>query len=42
MAPTADLPTRIYTPASPLAQPVLLWREMVADLWAGLIERMSA
>jgi hypothetical protein len=35
MPPTADLPTRIYTPASPLAQPGLLWREMVADLWAG-------
>jgi hypothetical protein len=35
MAPTADLPTRTYTPASPLAQPGLLWRELVADLWAG-------
>jgi lipopolysaccharide transport system permease protein len=30
-----NLPTRIYTPASPLAQPGLLWREMVADLWTG-------
>jgi lipopolysaccharide transport system permease protein len=29
------LPTGIYTPASPLAQPGPLWREMVADLWAG-------
>jgi lipopolysaccharide transport system permease protein len=29
------LPTRIYTPASPLAQPGLLWREMRHDLWAG-------
>jgi lipopolysaccharide transport system permease protein len=29
------LPTRTYTPASPLAQPGLLWREMRHDLWAG-------
>jgi len=32
---TNPLPTRIYTPASPLAQPGLLWREMRQDLWAG-------
>jgi lipopolysaccharide transport system permease protein len=32
---TNPLPTRIYTPASPLAQPGLLWREMLQDLWAG-------
>ena len=32
---SSHLPTRIYTPASPLAQPGMLWREMVADLWAG-------
>ena len=32
---TNSLPTRIYTPASPLAQPGLLWREMLQDLWAG-------
>ncbi len=31
---TTTLPTRIYTPASPLAQPGLLWREMRQDLWA--------
>jgi lipopolysaccharide transport system permease protein len=29
------LPTHTYTPASPLAQPGLLWREMRQDLWAG-------
>ena len=29
------LPTRIYTPASPLAQPAQLWRDMATDLWAG-------
>jgi lipopolysaccharide transport system permease protein len=29
------LPIRTYTPASPLAQPGLLWREMRQDLWAG-------
>lgn len=32
---TTNLPTRIYTPASPLVQPGLLWREMLQDLWAG-------
>ena len=32
---STSLPTRIYTPASPLAKPGLLWRQMVADLWAG-------
>jgi lipopolysaccharide transport system permease protein len=34
-AQSPPLPTRIYTPASPLAQPGLLWREMRQDLWAG-------
>ncbi len=29
------LPTRIYTPESPLAHPAKLWREMKQDLWAG-------
>lgn len=29
------LPTRVYTPASPLAKPGVLLKEMVADLWAG-------
>ena len=35
--PVADsgLPIRTYTPESPLAHPAKLWREMVADLWAG-------
>ena len=28
-------PTRIYTPAIPLAQPAQLWRDMATDLWAG-------
>ena len=32
---TNPLPTRFYTPASPLSQPGLLWREMLQDLWAG-------
>ncbi len=32
---SAPLPIRVYTPASPLAQPGQLWNEMVADLWAG-------
>jgi lipopolysaccharide transport system permease protein len=32
---TSPLPTRTYTPASPLAQPGLLWHEMRHDLWAG-------
>ena len=32
---STNLPTRFYTPASPLAQPGLLWREMLQDLWAG-------
>jgi lipopolysaccharide transport system permease protein len=32
---TAPLPIRTYTPASPLAQPGLLWREMRQDLWAS-------
>jgi lipopolysaccharide transport system permease protein len=29
------LPTRTYTPESPLAHPGKLWGEMVQDLWAG-------
>ena len=29
------LPTRTYTPESPLAHPAKLWREMKQDLWAG-------
>jgi lipopolysaccharide transport system permease protein len=29
------LPIRVYTPESPLAHPVKLWREMSQDLWAG-------
>ena len=29
------LPTRTYTPESPLAHPGKLWQEMVQDLWAG-------
>jgi lipopolysaccharide transport system permease protein len=29
------LPTRTYTPESPLANPGRLWQEMVQDLWAG-------
>ena len=29
------LPTRTYTPESPLAHPGRLWQEMVQDLWAG-------
>lgn len=29
------LPTRIYTPESPLAHPAKLWREMLSDLWTG-------
>lgn len=29
------LPIRVYTPESPLAHPVKLWREMSRDLWAG-------
>jgi len=29
------LPTRVYTPESPLAHPAKLWREMLSDLWAG-------
>lgn len=29
------LPTRVYTPESPLAHPAKLWREMASDLWAG-------
>ncbi len=33
--PTHSLPTRTYTPASPLAQPWLLWKDMKEDLWAG-------
>lgn len=36
MLPTAALPVRSYSPASPLAQPCKRWREMVADLLAGL------
>ncbi len=35
MTTTSPLPTRTYTPASPLAQPGLLWHEMRHDLWAG-------
>lgn len=31
----SNLPIRIYTPESPLANPGRLWREMVADLWNG-------
>jgi lipopolysaccharide transport system permease protein len=27
--------TRTYTPASPLAQPAQLWRDMATDLWSG-------
>ena len=30
-----SLPTRTYTPESPLAHPAKLWREMTQDLWAG-------
>ena len=30
-----SLPTRTYTPESPLAHPAKLWREMKQDLWAG-------
>ena len=30
-----SLPIRTYTPESPLAHPVKLWREMLSDLWAG-------
>ena len=29
------LPTRTYTPESPLAHPAKLWRAMKQDLWAG-------
>jgi hypothetical protein len=32
---TTTLHTRIYTPASPLVQPGLLLREIMANLWAG-------
>jgi lipopolysaccharide transport system permease protein len=30
-----SLPTRTYSPESPLAHPAKLWREMKQDLWAG-------
>lgn len=30
-----SLPIRTYTPESPLAHPVKLWRDMSHDLWAG-------
>jgi lipopolysaccharide transport system permease protein len=30
-----QIPTRTYTPESPLAHPAKLWREMKQDLWAG-------
>ena len=32
---TVPLPDRVYTPASPLAQPGKMGREMLRDLWAG-------
>lgn len=35
MTTAPPLPTRIYTPESPLAHPAKLWREMRQDLWAG-------
>ncbi len=35
MTTAPPLPTRIYTPESPLAHPAKLWREMTQDLWAG-------
>ena len=30
-----SLPTRTYSPESPLAHPAKLWRDMKQDLWAG-------
>jgi lipopolysaccharide transport system permease protein len=35
MTTAPPLPTRVYTPESPLAHPGKLWREMIIDLWAG-------
>ncbi len=35
MTTAPPLPTRTYTPESPLAHPGKLWGEMVQDLWAG-------
>ncbi|QNI83337.1 ABC-type lipopolysaccharide transport system/ permease component [Synechococcus sp. RS9907] len=35
MTTVPTLPTRTYTPESPLAHPGKLWQEMVQDLWAG-------
>ena len=32
---SSPLPTRTYTPESPLAHPAKLWVEMTQDLWAG-------
>ncbi len=35
MTTSPTIPTRIYTPESPLAHPAKLWHEMTQDLWAG-------